>query len=83
VLITIDTSGEKLQVTLSGVGWDVAEIPDSDGRKLLAFGDDKTDVLIPLGPQVSKNIGSKLLITRLSSLNGVDLTRKGPDAHGS
>lgn len=58
--ITINTDGPKLKIILEGVSYGVQDMPDSNGAKMLMFGDEKLDILIPLDEMPARKIGTKL-----------------------
>jgi hypothetical protein len=68
VKIQIDTDGDKPHITLLECNWGVQPMDDGQGTKLIVFGDERFDLIVPMGDEAAKRMATKLLLTPASSL---------------
>lgn len=83
--ITINKEDGRTQIVLSEVAWAVHDIPDGEpGAKMLVFGDNQTDVLIPLDKTPSMKMSVQLAAApakKLVKAGVTDISALRKDAH--
>lgn len=87
-----DTELGKTQMTLLDCNWGVNDVggPDDDVAKLIVFGDDKLDVIVPMAQETSSSMGSKMILAPKpaggivrADLSDIARVRNGKEPHGS